>query len=250
MTFDELAHTSSVSIDGLAAGTLRYYGDGRPFEGIVLGPYVQGTEMYQFASSSAPSKTVDTVTAGAYAEIGVDSLLVNWQNYFRIRGGEVYGSSGLIGSDTVVGEWIPVYGPWRIGTSSYIPGTLIDYQFTPELMVEFDRQVYGPKKYLLFLTSDEALEVGPDGVLKLWVDPLHIADPVLHAIANSATISITYHASWDAYSGRNYSWLQPVLTYNLTDDGTLALSASYGYGNSEATANMTSQFKIGLAGKF
>jgi len=249
LTFDELAHTTSVSVDGLAAGALRYYGEGEPFLGLVLGPYVQGTGMYQFESPSSPSKTIDTVTAGAYAEVGFDSR-INWQNYFRIRGGEVYGNSGTIGSDTIIGEWIPVYDPLRIGTTGFVYGTRIDYLFSPELMAQYDQLVYGPNKYVLFSTSNEALRIGPEGVLKLWVDARHISDPLLEMIAERTTISITYHASWDAYSGRSYSWLQPVLTYNLDRDGHFALSASYGYGNSETTANMTSQFKLGLAGKF
>jgi hypothetical protein len=252
LTFDELAHTTSISVDGLAAGALRYYGDGRQFEGVVLGPYVQGTGMYQFESPSAPSKTIDTVTAGGYAEFGFNDPLVHWQNYFRIRGGEVYGNSGMIGSDTVIGEWMPVYDTdtVHIGTSSYIKGTKIDYQFSPELLVEYDQLVYGPKKYLLFSTSNDALRIGPEGVLKLWVDSRRIGDQFLETIADRTIISITYHASWDTYSGRSYSWLQSVLTYNLDPGGHVALSAGYGYGNSETTANMTSQFKVGLAGKF
>ncbi len=249
LTFDELAHTTSISVDGLAAGALRYYGDGEPFLGVVLGPYVQGTGMYQFESSSAPSKTIDTVTTGGYAEFGFDNRL-NWQNYFRIRGGEVYGNSGMIGSDTVIGEWMPVYDPLHIGTSWYIKDTKIEYQFSPELMVQYDQLVYGPKKYLLFSTNNDALRIGPEGVLKLWVDSRHISDPILETIAERTNISITYHASWDTYSGRSYSWLQPVLTYNLDSEGHFALSAGYGYGNSETTANMTSQLKLGLAGKF
>lgn len=247
LTFDELAHTSSISVDGLAAGALRYYSDDGPFSGIVLGPYLQGNEMFQFSSSSAPSKTSDTVTAGGYAEFGFSTSAA--QNYFRIRGGEVFGSSGT-GSETFVGEWMPVYESLNIGTSSYIPGTLIDYRFSPELMVQYDQLEYGPNKYLLFSTHNDALRIGPQVVLKLWVDPRHIADPFLQTIADKTTISITYHASQDTYSGRNYSWFQPAMTYNLDDGGHFALSASYGYGNLEATANRASQFKLGLAGKF
>lgn len=247
LTFDELAHTTSISVDGLAAGALRYYSYDGPFSGIVLGPYLQGNEMFQFASSSVPSKTSDTMTAGGYAEFELSSSAA--QSYFRIRGGEVFGSSGT-GSETFVGEWMPVYESLNIGTSSYIPGTPIDYRASPELMVQYDQLVYGPNKYLLFSAHNDALRIGPEVVLKLWADSRLIADPFLQTIADRMTVSITYHVSQDIYSGQNYSWLQPALIYNLDDGGHFALSASYGYGNLEATANRASQFKVGLAGKF
>jgi hypothetical protein len=70
------------------------------------------------------------------------------------------------------------------------------------------------------------------------------------AFVSAAVARADDAASQDAYSGRNYSWVQPVSTYNFDDAGHFALSASYGYGNLEATANMASQFKVGLAGKF
>jgi hypothetical protein len=40
------------------------------------------------------------------------------------------------------------------------------------------------------------------------------------------------------------------LTVNLNPDDHFAISASYGYGNSETTANKTSQIKLGLAAKY
>lgn len=250
LTFDELAHTTSVSVDGLAAGAVRYYRDPQtdgPFRGIEFGPYLQGNEMYQFSSPTAPSKTSDTMTAGGYTEFGFGGS--EEQNYFRIRGGEVFGSSGT-GSETFVGEWIPVYDTWHIGTSYSLHGTDVVYQFSPELMVQYDQLEYGPNKYLLFFAHNDALRIGPEVVLKLWLDSRLITDPFWQNVADKTTFTVTYHASQDAYSGRNYSWLQPVLTYNLDDAGHFALSASYGYGNLEATANMASQFKMGLAGKF
>jgi hypothetical protein len=256
LTFDELAHTTSASVDGLALGVWRPQFDGTSaFRGLAAGPYVQGNGMDQFATPTNPSKTTDTFTAGGYLEFAVADLgsasTTQTATYFRFRGGETFGNSG-IGSNTFVGEWIPVIGGFNIGLPSSIDisGTPIGYTFSPELMVQYDQLVYGPNKYLLFATRPDAFRVGPEIVLKLWVYSDNITDQVLRKIAQRTTITVTYHASTNVYSGRSYSWLQPVLTYNLTDDGNFALSASYGYGNAEATGNMTSQIKLGLAAKF
>jgi hypothetical protein len=253
LTFDELAHTTAVSVDGLAAGVVRILGDKNPgntFLGVVFGPYLQGNEMYQFESSTKPSKTVDTLTAGGYVEFGFDNPFIpQAANYYRIRGGEQFGNSG-IGSNTFVSEWLPVYETLHIGTPYFIPGTIFGFQCSPELMAQYDQLEYGPNKYLLFSKDNDAFRIGPEVVLKLFLDPRLVLDEPFHAIAEHASVSITYHASWDTYSGRDYSWLQTTLTYNLNDAGNFALSASYGYGNAEATANMTSQIKVGLAAKY
>lgn len=251
LTFDEIAHATAVSVDGLAAGVVRYPGNEHPFLGIAFGPYIQGSEMYQFKSATTPSKSVDALTAGGFTEFGFENPFDPLAaDYFRLRGGEAFGNSG-IGWNTFVGEWIPVYGgPLKIGTSYFIPRTILGFQYSPEVMLQYDQLQYGPMKYLLFSTNSDALRIGPEVVLKLFLDARNISNPTLHMIADQTTLSITYHASWDAYSGRDYSWLQSTLTYNLDPDGHIALSASYGYGNSEMTANMTSQLKLGLAGKF
>jgi hypothetical protein len=250
LTFDELAHKTSASIDGLAAGVLRFRSDVQsPLVGVAIGPYVQGNGMNQFETSTSPSKTTDTLTAGGFIEFAIRDAADNSRSYFRFHGGETFGNTG-IGSNTFVGEWIPVYGAFNIGTQYHIPGTTIDYIFSPEIMVQYDQLVYGPNKYRLFSTNNDAFRVGPQIVVKLWVDSYNIDNSILRLIAERTTVSITYHASTDVYSGRSYSWLQQALTYNLDDSGHFAISASYGYGNSEATANMTSQVKLGLAAKF
>jgi len=254
LTFDELAHTTSVSVDGLAAGVWRPKIDGPDaFITLLAGPYVQGNGMDQFATPTNPSKTTDTFTAGGFLEFGIGDVstysTTRTVSYFRFHGGETFGNSG-IGSDTFVGEWMPVVGAFHIGTPYYLEGPNIWYIFSPELMVQYDQLVYGPKKYLLFATNPDAFRAGPEVVIKLWVDSGNITDQTLRLIAERTTLSITYHATTDVYSRRRYSWLQPVLTYNLDKGGHFALSASYGYGNAEASANMTSQIKVGLAAKF
>jgi len=259
VTFDQLAHTTAVAIDGLGAMVIRYYGADL---GLALGPYVQGNGTDQFASANSGSQTTETVTAGGFAQlVFTNDFGIHGEDYFRIRAGEVnggIGSSAVIGSTTVIGEWLPVFdvGNHRIGIEDYSPdgdNTSIRYSFAPELMVQYDQLDYGPNKYLLFSTNNQAFRIGPQVVLKLWNDkdkvPVDIVDPI-RWILQQTSVSITYHASWDTYSGRAYSWVQPALTVNLNPDDHFAISASYGYGNSETTANKTSQIKLGLAAKY
>jgi hypothetical protein len=250
-TFDEIAHTTSVTVDGLAAGVFRVYSPANSdLIGVAFGPYVQGSEGYKFETPNSASMTMDTITAGGFAEFAFKSPLALYgRDYFRIHGGEEFGNSGIT-STTITGEWLPVYGP-GIGTQYHFPRvgqTIVDFQLSPELMVQYDQLQTGPNKYFLFAENNEALRVGPEFVLKLWLDSATV--PVsLRTFADQSTVSITYHAAVDAYSGRDYSWVQAVFTYNLNQDGNVALSASYGYGNSEMTGNITNQIKLGLAGK-
>jgi hypothetical protein len=102
--------------------------------------------MYQFESSTKHSKTVDTLTAGGYVEFGFDNPFISGAaNYYRIRGGEQFGNSG-VGSNTFVGEWLPVYEKLHIGTPYFIPDTIFCFQCSPELMVQYDQPEYGLKK--------------------------------------------------------------------------------------------------------
>jgi hypothetical protein len=247
-TFDELAHTTSISVDGLVAGVVRTSGQGT-FLGTVFGPYLQGNASYQFASGNMDSKTTDTLTGGAFLQTGFDDLTGRGTNYFRIRGGEAIGSTGIV-TNTIVGEWLPVYDRLFIGTQQNVTGTRVEYVFAPELMFQYDSLASGTNKYLLFTAHDEALRVGPQVVLKFWYDPIYVNDPILKAFLQQSTVSLTFHSSWDAYLGRNYNWFQSTFTYNLTETGNYAVSASYGCGNSETTGNQTSQIKVGLAAKF
>jgi hypothetical protein len=254
-TFDELAHTTQVSVDGLAAAVIKVPGNGVPVKAFIFGPYVQGSDASQFATASSPSKETETVTAGGFFEIGLNnglapgSLNTYGQTYLRVHGGETFGNSG-IGSNTFVGEWIPVYQPWYIGTQRALPDGIIHYAFGPELMVQYDELEYGKNKYLLFETNREALRIGPDFVTKFWIEDCPYGGSLFCTVVKQTTLSVTYHASWDVYSSRRYSWVQPTLTYNFNEAGNVALSLSYGYGNSEVTANNTSQIKLGLAAKF
>jgi hypothetical protein len=248
-TFDEIAHTDSLSIDGVVGGILRIYGDGLPFVGLAAGPYVQGNESYTFSSSGTSNSTSNSFAGGGFVQVGFNDFAGLGTNFFRLRAAETAGSSN-VGTNTVVGEWLPVYDALHTGTSWTIPGTAIGYVFAPELMVQYDQLIYGPRHYLLFSESTEAIRVGPQVVLKLFVFKENMGDPVLRSLLAPLTMSVTYHSSWDARTGANYYWVAPTINYALGDSGNYAISAGYGYGNSETTGNLTSQYKVGFAMKF
>jgi hypothetical protein len=68
---------------------------------------------------------------------------------------------------------------------------------------------------------------------------------------SKASALLSYHVAWDAYTGTNYYYAAASLTYTFDAfGGHLGISASYGYGNSETTGNLTNQVKLGLSGKF
>jgi hypothetical protein len=251
-SFDELAHHTAIAVDGVAAMVVRYYGDDPGLLALAMGPYVQGNGTYQFRSSNSPGVTSDTLAGGAFVQLGFNNSLVGGQDYLRFRGGEQFGSSGVT-SDSFVSEWLPVYGgPLHIGTPGRLAGPIF-FLFSPELMLQYDRLEDGPNKYLLFSAKNEALRVGPQLVARFWVNtdllPVDLVSPI-RTILDRTTVNMTYHASTDAYTGRDYSWALAGLTYNLDSTGHFGISANYGYGNSETTGNKTSQVKIGLAAKF
>jgi hypothetical protein len=60
---------------------------------------------------------------------------------------------------------------------------------------------------------------------------------------------LTYHWSYETYSGKPIDWLQTALTYNIDDAGHLALSLTYKRGRDEDTGALTDIYRIGLTGK-
>lgn len=260
-TNNQLTGQYSASLDGLAALAYRYYGNGSLI-GYSLGPYIQGDDTYQFEPTSSQAHNGYTVTTGGFAEIafydpftrnlhGIDDL--------RIRAAEITSNTGTT-SSSFVGEWIPAYVLGRyynIGLPNQIGNTAFYYTPSPELMVQYDRLVSGPNKFLLFSSRNEALRIGPEIVLLLNVDknqlPADLPQSVRDLLGNTSAL-ITNHETWDTYTGTEYSWTAISLNYTFPGRNNLpsnfGLSLSYGYGNSEATGNKTNQFKLGLAAKW
>jgi len=255
LKLDQRAHTTAIAGDGLLLGVLRYYPAGPALQGVMLGPYLQGNGTYQIPSGGQAEKKTDLYTAGGFLQVGLSNDLVQGQDYFRIRAGQAR-SNAAITYTTVVGEWLPYYGkvfgsPIPIGGVSSLTGGHLFYSLQPEIMIQYDHLDEGKNSYTIFSRKSEDLRVGPQLTLKLWVntglEPKITAQPLQTFLDNSA-ISLTYHGDVDAQSGARYSWAQAVYLYN--SDPHYALSLSYGYGNMEATGNMASQVKIGLAAKY
>jgi len=190
----------SASADGLAALAYRYYGEeNSDLYGASFGPFVQGDDTYQFEPSKSQTPNGDTITAGGFGEVASKNPFarsVGGIDDFRIRGGEVLGSTRTT-SDSLVGEYIPSYQfprPFTIGNTAEIGDTPLLYTFSPEVMVQYDLLESGPNKYMLFSSKNEALRVGPEVVFNLYVDkrllPSDMPKAIVEFLANSSALHI------------------------------------------------------------
>jgi hypothetical protein len=246
----------SETINGLAALSIRHYGEAPGFLGYAIGPYIQGFGSDLNDPTHTQGHWSDTLTAGAFFQFGFSNPFMpfNGQDWFRLRGGEVFASS-TARSSTLVGEWLPVYGLLghslpSIGREAQLPGTPVLYIFSPEAMVQYDKFDGGANTSLLFAHSHDALRVGPQFVEKLYFDPNRrvSADAQLDKILHNFFISATSHFATDVYSGRQYVWNAVSLNYNF--NANIGASISYGHGNLETIGNKASQLMIGLSAKF
>lgn len=246
-TINEITHQNGVSLDGVAAAIWRD-DDSAPFlDARMYGLYIQGDGTHNFKTPTALAKSSDAITMGGFFQWGVHDPVGSGNDYFRVRGGFSDGSSGTQ-STTAVGEWIPSYGETQPHAAfGYQP---IFMQVIPELMVQFDHLNGGPNTYQLFADHRDALRVGPQINIKFWGVPFFIKNDFLRDVVAPMTLSLTYHAAADLFSGRASYSTQEVFTYNFGKHNNFGVSLSYGYGDSEATGNRISQIKIGFAAKF
>jgi hypothetical protein len=209
--YDNLTDHSSIAIDGVATEVMRLYPTSDYLTGFQIGPYLQGDGTYQF-SQTPTIKSSDTWTTGAFTEFGLQNG-GPFSNYFRFRGGEVFGSTA-VKYNTFVGEWL-LEGHFEVGGLGkvWIGGidTLLDsvpFQFSlaPELIVQYDQLTSGGHSYLIFNSSSEDLRVGPELVAKLWAKDNQFAsldNGLFKKFLNEAFISYTIHYDIYYYSKRN-----------------------------------------------
>lgn len=245
-----LTKQNSGSLDGLVALDYTLYNyPGNFFQGLSVGAFVQEDDTYQLQPTATQSHNGYTLTPGGFAELdffhslpwaGIDS--------FRVREGQAIGSTDTR-YDSFVGEWIPTYNIGYLLTNqpARIPGTWMYYTFTPELMVQYDQFVGGPKTPALFSTYNEALRIGPQVALILNFERVYLPKGV--GFLKDFAVQFTNHESWDQDTGKEYTWTSVALIYTFPKTPNFGLSASYGYGNSEATGNQTNQIKAGFAAK-
>jgi hypothetical protein len=255
---------NSAAADGLATLIYSCYGHNCGaswIEGFSIGPYLQGDNTYQFQPSKTQLTNGYTLIPGGFAEIAFSRPFGD--DDFRIRDGEAFADtqiSGQVRSNSFVGEWIPSFvlgHGLNIGYTNELGTTGLYYVLTPELMVQYDRLYSGTTSASIFSTRNESLRIGPQASLLLVLDPnkIPMAWPdIVREFLKGASTTITNHESWDEYSGRQFSWTQVSVTYTFPKGQDQAshfgVTASYGYGNAEATANKTNQMKVGLAVKF
>jgi hypothetical protein len=258
-----LTGQNSVAADGVAAFDFTCYDPdtgkcgGPGLQGFSIGPYLQGDNTYQFEPTKSQAHNGYTPTPGGFVEVALNSPFgFTGNDDFRFRDGEAFASTNT-NSNSFVGEWMPNYnfGNYRnIGFANEIGVTGIYYIPAPELMVQYDRLDAGTSKNLIFSTRNESLRIGPQLSVQFLLDKNKIPDGPLYNFLSGSSVTVTNHESWDDYSGREYSWTQVAITYTAPappgDQLRFGATASYGYGNSEATGNKTNQVKVGLAVKY
>jgi len=248
-------NTNGISIDGLGAVVMRYKGlPGPGVQGLMVAPYIQGDGTYQFSNETLPTKGTDTLTYGVFTQFAF--LTQNDVfNGFRFRAGDVTGSSG-INSTSLVGEWLPAfYTDWgAVGLPQPARVLPLIYEFDFDLMTQYDRLNYGKNSYRLFVNNDDALRGGPLLTLKTQLnakcehEDSGCAPELADTFLDKLVASVSLHTSIDVLTSRTYLITTANVTYNANK--YVGIFASYSYGNAEATGNLSSQIRGGLALKF
>ena len=241
-TYNSLTNTTSGSLDGIGAAVFRFKADNDSdvIQGLRFGPYVQSDGTSQLATNTSPSKNTYQFTEGAFIQASFNPDSSDEIDYWRIRGGINESSTGTQ-SASVVAEYLPT-NKW-FGSTRDLFGTGVLGIIYPDIILQYDHTISEPNTASLFFDHDEALRVGAQATATFYLANRNNV-PVISNLA----LGVTYHASTDALSGRGYSWVLTTLSYQITSN--FGIAASYGRGNSELTANDTSQVKLGLTAKF
>jgi hypothetical protein len=241
LTRDKIANDTTWSADATAAVAYTYFEEdiSTTFIGAAIAPYVK---LNREIHSNNLDHNLDAKTVGVSGEVGFrNRLLGRGADYFRGRFAVIEDDvrSTTIGHGTA--EWLPTY-LWDART---IPGTFINYNFTPELKVQYDSTTERGKT-LLFSGRQESLRIGPEASLHFKVVA---PDGFLSDYLKRVVGSFTYHWWTEVYSGRQNSWLDASLVYNLDEEGHIGLKFGYKRGYSEETGAKLDLYKISLTAK-
>lgn len=241
-TMDRVANDRTWSADVTTAVAYSYLNENirDKFIGVAVAPYAKFTREIH---SKNVASNVDVKIFGLSGEIG-------WKNELIGRGSDYLRGRASLKQDDIKDtavysstvEWLPTW-LWRDGT---VPGTYLNYNFTPEVKVQYDKTIAAGKTQL-FSDRAEAFRVGPQ--LSLWFKVVDMPSGVLSSVFDRTFGTVTYHWWKEAYSGRDDSWLDASLTHNLDNAGYLALKFAYRYGRNEDTGAKTDLFKISLSAK-
>lgn len=182
---------------------------------------------------------VDKVGYGAFLQVGYLSDYL--QSFVRLRGNVAENRIKNTTAANVIAEYIPVYDPLYI---HYPIGPIFGpyaLRFDPSLFVQYS-EVTGTGQILPVNDRTEALRIGMQATLRLL--PYLAAGPLARVRA-----AVTYRWATETYTGRNLSWLQSEMTYNLDPEGHIAVGITYKRGDDEDTGAFTNVYKAGLTGK-
>ena len=183
-------------------------------------------------------KNQDTWTYGGLSELGFDHIL-GGEQWYRTKVGVVTDNIKDKSDFADSLEWIPVYPDELIHFPSKIGP--VGFRFDPEVKIQYDHAL-DPAETLAFSNRPQSLRIGPQ--LSLWLQPF--ADIDYLAALN---VNLTYHPSYEVFSGRHLSWFQIASTYNLDPNGVLGLTVGYQRGSDEDTGKDTNLFKVSLTSK-
>jgi hypothetical protein len=204
-----------------------------------VGGYVALDRTFNSNRKFVPDNS-DVVSAGGLVELGVTRFL-GGTHYFRVRGG--FTSDEIAGTQqgNVTAEWFPIYPDLYF----YRPAELfanIGVTFQPELIAQYN-STNDRERPLLFNGRLNSFRIGPQAALIFF--PFNEDGSFLSRLS----ARVVYHWMYEAYSGRAFGSLITALTYNLTQDGTLAVSASYKRGREEETGKKQDLFRVSLTAK-
>lgn len=230
---DNIADDEVWSLHGMIALPIGYDGTYGSVIGASIAPYVEFN-----ADNHSNADSARTIELGATGEIGFD--MGDWSSYFRGRIGVVNDDIDDYTNVASSLEWIPVSGPLCLDFPCNIPGTPIIFRFQPSLLLQYDDVTSGLSP---FSGDDNALRLGP--VFTLNFQPFGPGETFWDRLVGN----VSYHIATEFNSGETFDWLDSSLTYNLTPEGNLGLTATYQYGEDEKTADETDKFLISLSGK-
>lgn len=258
---DRVADDQVWSVSGMIA--LAYSVPGRfstgPGDVALMGlSFVPYAQLNRDSHSNVAKKNIDTQTAGMSLEAGFDADTAG-RHYLRFSASNVNDRIKDANYFHSEAEWIPVYQfsqNYCVGEScGLIPlsilgaGPQIIYKLSPELKSQYDLAL-DDSKPVFFSNERDSLRIGPEVTLlmKLFGPDLAILNGLFDL--SQFLAKATYHWDYETFSGREYSWIDTSLTYNIGKDGHLGLTASYQQGNDELSGQKTNATKLSLTGKF
>lgn len=200
-----------------------------------LGAYGSVNRVFNSGAAFSTSD-VDKIGYGGFAQLGFLTTR-EFNNYFRLRGGGAEDHLKGISSTNVTFEYLPAYRPWNVHFPVPI-GFGYSIRVDPSLFASYS-SVTGDGQILALNSRTEAVRTGAQTAVRLQP---YLNDNPLYA-------TIIYRWSNEAYSGRNISWLQSTVTYNLDKDGFFAIGLTYKNGTDEDTGMFAHVYRLGLTGK-